>query len=104
VHYRYIFARDPWFFSRIININREPKESTFVPLWVFLFFKFVPIVWVMKDDKVLTTTGGVPNFDKTHFVKTCSTWENEGQQNEKELEGSSIRIISILGGKEREEI
>jgi hypothetical protein len=58
----------------------------------------------MKDDKVLTTTGGVPNFDKTHFVKTCSTWENEGQQNEKELEGSSIRIISILGGKEREEI
>ena len=52
---------------------------------------------------MLTTMGGVPNFDKTHFVKTCSTWENEGQQNEKELEGSSIRIVSVFKGRGRRE-
>ena len=38
VHYRYIFARDPCFFSRIVNINEEPKEPTFASLWVFYFF------------------------------------------------------------------
>ena len=26
VHCRYIFARDPCFFSRIVNIKRKPKD------------------------------------------------------------------------------